>query len=147
MFGIKLIIKPLAIDVIMVLILTPHVVNTLPINSVLAALKPNLGSVLTALQVQDYNLPDSIEKKTPIGSKVVFARWRGKDGKQYISVDMVYQTTEQLRPSKSKRIIFSYLLLPSFFLTDHIHMYLCKNPNKILPEKNLKMSTRVFFYQ
>lgn len=57
----------------------------------------NLGSVLTALQVQDYNLPDSIEKKTPIGSKVVFARWRGKDGKQYISVDMVYQTTEQLR--------------------------------------------------
>ena len=57
----------------------------------------NLGSVLAALNVEDYYLPNSIEKKTPIGSKIVFSKWKGKDNKEYISIDMVYQTTDQLR--------------------------------------------------
>nr|MCR5511444.1 hypothetical protein [Lachnospiraceae bacterium] len=57
----------------------------------------NIGSVLAAMDVTDYVLPDSIESKTPIGGKLVFARWKGTDGVEYISVDLVYQTTDQLR--------------------------------------------------
>ncbi|MCR5330652.1 MAG: phosphatase PAP2 family protein [Lachnospiraceae bacterium] len=57
----------------------------------------NIGSVLAALGADDYELPDTIEGKTPIGSKIVFCRWRGTDGKIYCTVDMVYQTTKQLQ--------------------------------------------------
>ena len=57
----------------------------------------NLGSVLAALKAEDYSLPDAIEKKTPIGSKLVFSRWADATGKKYISVDLVYQTKDQLR--------------------------------------------------
>ena len=57
----------------------------------------NIASVLAALNAESYTLPDSIEKKTPIGSKLVFSKWMGKDGQEYVSVDLVYQTTKQLR--------------------------------------------------
>ena len=57
----------------------------------------NIASVLAALEVEDYSLPQCIENKTPIGSKVVFGKWQGKDGQEYISVDLVYQTVDQLR--------------------------------------------------
>lgn len=56
----------------------------------------NLGSVLAALGADDYELPGAIEK-TPIGAKLVFCRWRGPEGERYCTVDMVYQTAEQLR--------------------------------------------------
>lgn len=56
----------------------------------------NLSSVLAALEVKDYVLPQSIEK-TPIGAKVVFGKWVSKDGEAFISLDLVYQTTAQLR--------------------------------------------------
>ncbi len=56
----------------------------------------NVGSVLAALGVEPYELPGAIEK-TPIGCKLVFCRWVGPDGGKYCSVDMVYETTEQLR--------------------------------------------------
>ena len=57
----------------------------------------NVGSVLAALQVKDYSVEGSIEKKTPIGCKLVFSQWSSEDGSLYWSVDLVYQTTEQLR--------------------------------------------------
>ena len=57
----------------------------------------NLASVLAALEVEPYQLPNSIEKKTPVGSKVVWSKWLGKDGKEYVSLDLVYQSTQQLR--------------------------------------------------
>lgn len=57
----------------------------------------NLVSVLSALQAEDYKLDYAIEKKTPIGSKVVFSKWEDEDGKMYISIDYVYQTVEQLK--------------------------------------------------
>ncbi len=57
----------------------------------------NLSSVLAALSAEEYDLPDSIEKTAPIGSKLVFCKWKDGNGKQYISIDMVYQNTEQLR--------------------------------------------------
>lgn len=57
----------------------------------------NIGSVLAALRVEDYSLPHAIEKKTPIGSKLVISRWINNKGEEVMSFDMVYQTTDQLR--------------------------------------------------
>ena len=57
----------------------------------------NIASVLAALDTAPYSLPQSIEKKTPIGSKVVIEKWLGKDGQEYASLSLVYQSTPQLR--------------------------------------------------
>ena len=57
----------------------------------------NLGSVLAALEAEDYKLPDTIEKKTPIGSKLVISKWKNAEGEEFISLDLVYQTTDQIR--------------------------------------------------
>ena len=57
----------------------------------------NIASVLASLGATDYELSATVERKTPIGGKLVFGRWTDADGKDYISVDMVYQTTEQLQ--------------------------------------------------
>jgi glucose-1-phosphatase len=57
----------------------------------------NLASVLAALEAEEYSLPEAIEKKTPIGSKLAICRWKDSTGKEFISLDMVYQKTEQLR--------------------------------------------------
>ena len=57
----------------------------------------NIGSVLAALGNEDYEAPQAIEKKTPIGSKVVFAKWRGRDGKLYAELQLVYASDTQLR--------------------------------------------------
>ena len=56
----------------------------------------NIASVLAALGAEPYELPHAIDK-TPIGGKIVFARWRAEDGSAWISVDLVHQTTEQLQ--------------------------------------------------
>ena len=57
----------------------------------------NLLSVLSALEAEEYELPDAIEKKTPIGSKLVVSKWVNGSGDEFISLDLVYQKTEQLR--------------------------------------------------
>lgn len=57
----------------------------------------NIASVNAALGVEPYELPDAIEKKTPIGCKLVMEKWAGKDGKEYVSLNLVYQTPDQLR--------------------------------------------------
>ena len=57
----------------------------------------NLGSVLAALGVTDYELDHAIERKTPIGSKLVFEKWADANGKEFIRLRIVYQSTDQLR--------------------------------------------------
>ena len=57
----------------------------------------NIGSVLAALDCADYDLPATIEKKTPIGVKLVFSKWKSGSGEVFWDVDMMYQTTRQLR--------------------------------------------------
>ena len=57
----------------------------------------NIGSVLAALGNEDYEAPQAIERKTPIGSKLVFAKWRGRDGKLYAEIQLVYASDTQLR--------------------------------------------------
>lgn len=57
----------------------------------------NLSSVATALGVEEYELPNAIEKKTPIGSKIVIEKFLGADGKEYADINIVYQSVDQLR--------------------------------------------------
>ena len=58
----------------------------------------NICSLLNALGVEEYSLPNTIEKKTPIGSKLIFEKWMEKSTKkEYISIVILYQTTDELR--------------------------------------------------
>ena len=57
----------------------------------------NIASVLAALDVEDYSLPETIERKTPIGVKFVIEKWRGADGVDYAKTKLIYASTEQLR--------------------------------------------------
>ena len=57
----------------------------------------NVGSVLAALGAEEYVLPEAIESKTPIGCKLVFSKWSNASGEKFISVDLVYQSVDQLR--------------------------------------------------
>lgn len=57
----------------------------------------NLSSVATALGVEEYELPNAIEKKTPIGSKIVIEKFLGADGKEYADINIVCQSVDQLR--------------------------------------------------
>lgn len=57
----------------------------------------NLSSVATALGIEEYELPNAIEKKTPIGSKIVVEKFVGPDGKEYADINIVYQSVEQLK--------------------------------------------------
>jgi glucose-1-phosphatase len=57
----------------------------------------NISSVTTALGVEEYEVPQAIEKKTPIGSKVVIEKFVGPDGEEYADINLVYQSVDQLR--------------------------------------------------
>ena len=57
----------------------------------------NIGSVLASLDAEDYSLPRSIEKKTPIGCKLVIEKWEDAEGHCFVLLNLVYQSTEQLR--------------------------------------------------
>lgn len=57
----------------------------------------NIASLLSALQVKPYQLPDTYEK-TPIGGQIVFERWHdAKNDKDLLKLEYVYQTADQLR--------------------------------------------------
>lgn len=57
----------------------------------------NLSSVATALGVEPYEVPNAIEKQTPIGSKIVIEKFEGPDGQEYADINIVYQSIDQLR--------------------------------------------------
>lgn len=61
----------------------------------------NLGSVLSALGCEGYNAADAIEKDTPVGGKLVFQKWMGKDGVEYADAMLVYASANQLRFNKN----------------------------------------------
>ena len=56
-----------------------------------------LMSVLAALDVEPYELPDSISMKTPIGGKAVFEVFTGSDGVSYAKVTYYYASFDELR--------------------------------------------------
>ena len=53
--------------------------------------------MLTALGVEDYTLPNTVEWRVPIGSKIVIKKFRGSDGEEYARFSLVYPTTKQIR--------------------------------------------------
>ena len=57
----------------------------------------NVASVLSALGCEEYLLPDTVEQHTPIGVKLVFTRWLNEKGEAYYTVELIYQSTDQLR--------------------------------------------------
>ena len=57
----------------------------------------NIASVLAALNYGDYLLPDTVEQHTPIGVKLVFERWITEENQAFYRINLVYQSTKQLR--------------------------------------------------
>ena len=57
----------------------------------------DVGPVLTCLKAEGCELAGAVETKTPIGGKIVFCRWLSADGQDYMSVDLVYESSEQLQ--------------------------------------------------
>ena len=57
----------------------------------------NIGSVLAALRAEPYSAAAAIETKTPIGGKIVFGKYRGRDGRMYADLWLVYASADQLR--------------------------------------------------
>lgn len=57
----------------------------------------NVSSVSTALGVEEYEVPEAIELKTPIGCKLVVEKFVGPDGVEYGDINLVYQSIDQLR--------------------------------------------------
>ena len=52
---------------------------------------------MAALEAEDYRLPNTIEKKTPIGCKLVIEKWENTEGQFFATLNLVYQSTVQLR--------------------------------------------------
>lgn len=71
--------------------------NESRIFSFLCGHDSNVGSVLAALEAEIPDLPGSVEKKTPIGCKLIFETFTGKDNVQYADILLVYATAAQLR--------------------------------------------------
>ena len=62
-----------------------------------------IAAVLAALRVESYELPNTIETKTPIGFKLVLEQWAETDhpdSKRYVRARLMYQSTEQIREMK-----------------------------------------------
>ena len=62
-----------------------------------------IAAVLAALRVTPYELPNTIETKTPIGFKLVLEQWTETDKtnpKRYVRARLMYQSTEQIRGMK-----------------------------------------------
>ena len=57
----------------------------------------NVGSILAALEAEEFELPNAIETRTPIGCKIVFTKWNDSEGKDYWGVNLVYLMPDQLR--------------------------------------------------
>ena len=56
----------------------------------------NLSNVMTALGVEEYTLPGTIEWRVPIASKIVIKKFRGSDGNEYARLSLVYPATAQI---------------------------------------------------
>lgn len=57
----------------------------------------NIASVNSCLEVESYKLPNAIEQKTPIASKLVFEKWKDASGKEFVAINMVYPSIKQFR--------------------------------------------------
>ena len=56
----------------------------------------NISNILTALGVENYTLPGTIEWRIPIASKIVIEKFRGTDDNEYARLSLVYPATAQI---------------------------------------------------
>lgn len=56
----------------------------------------NISNMLTALEVEEYFLPGTIEWRIPIASKLVIQKLHGSDGNEYARLSFVYPSTAQI---------------------------------------------------
>lgn len=57
----------------------------------------NIASLLGALDVKEYSLPKTLERKTPIGSTILIEKWHDKaTNEEYYSICLQYQSLYQL---------------------------------------------------
>lgn len=56
----------------------------------------NIASLLGLLGTAPYELPGQYEK-IPVSGKVIFEKWRDKDGKAWMKMEYLYQSAQQLR--------------------------------------------------
>ena len=70
-----------------------------------------LTALVAALDIKEYELPEAISQKAPIGGKMVFEKYKGPNGKEFVKVYMCYNTVDQLR----KCTITSLSTPPMFF--------------------------------
>lgn len=56
----------------------------------------NIMSLLSALRVKDYDLPNSLNGRSPIGSCLVFSKWKNDAGEEFCRVELVYASVDQL---------------------------------------------------
>ena len=71
--------------------------NSSRVFSFLCGHDSNLSSVLAALEAEIPDLPGSVEKRTPIGGKLIFETFTGEDHAKYAEILLVYATAAQLR--------------------------------------------------
>ncbi len=72
----------------------------------------NLATVLPSLGVEEYTLRDTIEEKTPIGSKIVIEKRIGEDGKSYASLKLVYQNAKQMQGREPLTLEYPPAIVP-----------------------------------
>ena len=75
----------------------------------------NVASVLAALGVEDYLLPETVEQHTPIGVKLVFERWVTDGGEAFYKINLVYQSTQQLRTMEQLTLENPPMIYPLHF--------------------------------
>ena len=59
-----------------------------------------IAALLAALRVNEYELPNTIETKTPIGVKLLFEQWKESccdNPQRYVTVRLLYQSPDQIR--------------------------------------------------
>ncbi|MBR1646531.1 MAG: histidine-type phosphatase [Selenomonadaceae bacterium] len=58
----------------------------------------NINEILSALDAEEYSLPETIEYRAPIGGKILIERWKNiSDGQNYASLSLVYMSDAQIR--------------------------------------------------
>ncbi len=68
-----------------------------PLVTLMIGHDSNVATLLKALNVEDYVLPDQFEH-TPIGGQLVFQRWENTHtGEKLLKIEYVYQTRKQIR--------------------------------------------------
>ena len=71
-----------------------------PVNSLnfICTHDSSMAALLAALRTEEYELSQTIEKRTPIGFKILFEKWKiGKE--HYVRVRLAYYSSDQIRTS------------------------------------------------